>query len=65
MLFLNRKNYLCGEPIKVKRMEMQSIGYMDAPVPTGIDIKKEIDRLRKENNAVILAHFTKRRRYKI
>lgn len=38
-------------------MEMQSIGYMDAPVPTGIDIKKEIDRLRKENNAVILAHF--------
>lgn len=38
-------------------MEMQSIGYMDAPVPTGIDIKKEIDRLRKENKAVILAHF--------
>lgn len=38
-------------------MEMQSIGYMDAPVPTGIDIKKEIDRLRKENNVVILAHF--------
>lgn len=38
-------------------MEMQSIGYMYAPVPTGIDIKKEIDRLRKENNAVILAHF--------
>lgn len=38
-------------------MEMQSIGYMDAPVPTGIDIKKEIDRLRKENNSVILAHF--------
>lgn len=38
-------------------MEMQSIGYMDAPVPTGIDIKKEIDRLRKENNAIILAHF--------
>lgn len=38
-------------------MEIQSIGYMDAPVPTGIDIKKEIDRLRKENNAVILAHF--------
>lgn len=38
-------------------MEMQSIGYMDAPVPTGIDIKKEIDKLRKENNAVILAHF--------
>lgn len=36
---------------------MQSIGYMDAPVPTGIDIKKEIDSLRKENNAVILAHF--------
>lgn len=30
---------------------------MDAPIPEGIDLKAEIDRLRKEKNAVILAHY--------
>lgn len=30
---------------------------MDAPIPAGIDLKAEIDRLRKEKNAVILAHY--------
>ena len=32
-------------------------GYVDAPVEAGIDIKKEILRLKQEKNAVILAHF--------
>lgn len=35
----------------------QSIGYMDAPVPKNIDLKAEIDKLRKEKNAIILAHY--------
>ena len=35
----------------------QSIGYMDAPVPKDIDLKEAIDKLRKEKNAVILAHY--------
>lgn len=35
----------------------QSIGYMDAPIPKDIDIKEEIARLRKEKNAIILAHY--------
>ena len=35
----------------------QSIGYMDAPVPKDIDLREAIDQLRKEKNAVILAHY--------
>lgn len=35
----------------------QSIGYMDVPVPEGIDLKEAINQLRKEKNAVILAHY--------
>ncbi len=38
-------------------MQTQSIGYMDAPIPEGIDLKAEINKLRKEKNAVILAHY--------
>lgn len=38
-------------------MQTQSIGYMDAPIPQGIDLKAEIERLRREKNAVILAHY--------
>ena len=32
-------------------------GYVDEKVPANIDIKKEIIRLKKEKNAVIMAHF--------
>ncbi len=32
-------------------------GYLDIPVPGNIDLVKEINRLRKEKNAVILAHY--------
>jgi len=32
-------------------------GYVDEPVPTDIDIKKEIIRLKEEKDAVIMAHF--------
>lgn len=35
----------------------QSIGYIDAPIPEGTDLKEAINRLRKEKNAVILAHY--------
>lgn len=35
----------------------QSIGYMDLPVPEGLNLKEAIDKLRKEKNAVILAHY--------
>lgn len=32
-------------------------GYIDEPVPEGIDLKKEIRRLCEEKNAVILSHY--------
>ena len=32
-------------------------GYVDEPVPAGIDLKTEIRRLAQEKNAVILAHY--------
>ena len=35
----------------------QSIGYMDMPVPEDLNLKEAIDKLRKEKNAVILAHY--------
>lgn len=35
----------------------QSIGYMNIPVPKDINLPEEINRLRKEKNAVILAHY--------
>ncbi len=32
-------------------------GYVDMPVPEGTDLKEAIDKLRKEKNAIILAHY--------
>ena len=32
-------------------------GYVDEPVPAGIDLKAEIRRIAREKNAVILAHY--------
>lgn len=38
-------------------MESQLIGYIDKPLPEGINLREEISRLRREKNAVILAHY--------
>jgi len=35
----------------------QSIGYMNIPVSKGVNLVEEISKLRKEKNAVILAHY--------
>ncbi|MBP3229015.1 MAG: quinolinate synthase NadA [Bacteroidaceae bacterium] len=35
----------------------KALGYIDEPVPEGIDLKAEIRRLCKKKNAVVLAHY--------
>lgn len=37
--------------------EVQRVGYVNEPVAADIDLVAEINRLRKEKNAVILAHY--------
>ena len=32
-------------------------GFVDEPIPAGIDVKSEIRRMCEEKNAVILAHY--------
>ena len=34
-----------------------SKGYVDMPVPEGIDLVSEIERMKREKNAVVLAHY--------
>ncbi len=38
-------------------MQTYSTGYIDIPIPGNIDLKERINTLRKEKNAVILAHY--------
>ena len=38
-------------------MNNQSIGYMDMPIPKDLDLEEAINQLKKEKNAVILAHY--------
>ena len=42
--------------MEIKR-EWKEKGYIDAPVPEGVDLKAEVRRMCKEKNAVILAHY--------
>ena len=37
--------------------EWKELGYVNEPIPEGIDIKAEIRRMCKEKNAVIMAHY--------
>ncbi|MEZ5070051.1 MAG: quinolinate synthase NadA [Bacteroidales bacterium] len=41
----------------VDKKDLVKKGYVDLPVDSSLDLSQEIDRLRKEKNAVILAHY--------
>jgi quinolinate synthase len=41
----------------VNKKDLKDFGYLKAEVPEDLDLKAEIDKLRKEKNAVILAHY--------
>ena len=43
--------------IKKATLDLEEKGFLDLDIPTNIDYIKEIKRLRKEKNAIILAHY--------
>ncbi len=43
--------------LKLATTSLLKKGYLDLPVPEGIDLVREIKRLKKEKNAVLMAHY--------
>lgn len=43
--------------IEKAKEKLVEIGYLDLPIAAGIDIVSEINRLKQEKNAIILAHY--------
>lgn len=41
----------------MEKKEWKEAGYVNEPVPTDIDLKKEIRRMCQEKNAIIMAHY--------
>jgi quinolinate synthase len=43
--------------IEIARKNLQTKGYLDVPIDGNLDLFAEIERLKKEKNAIILAHY--------
>ena len=43
--------------LAIAKKKLNTIGYLDLKVPRELDLAAEINRLRKEKNAIILAHY--------
>lgn len=41
----------------IVNQEVEKLGYLNRPIPEGLNLPEEINRLKKEKNAVILAHY--------
>ena len=46
---------LASQDVLSSRLEQ--IGFIDDPVDTGLDLYEEIERLKRDKNAVLLAHY--------
>src|ERR1700739_4116318 len=45
------------QDINVAKSNLESAGFLDIDVDANIDLFAEIDRLKKEKNAIVLAHY--------
>lgn len=45
------------EVLEVAKKNLTKNGFLDVAVPTGINLVEEIQKLKKEKNAILLAHF--------
>jgi quinolinate synthase len=43
--------------LEIAKSELQKKGYLDLPVDVRLDLFAEIERLKKEKNAIVLAHY--------
>jgi quinolinate synthase len=43
--------------LEIAQKNLQRKGFLDLPVNSGLDLFEEIERLKKEKNAIILAHY--------
>ena len=48
---------IMSDTLAAATRELQKNGFLDLDVDPGIDLVAEINRLKKEKNAVILAHY--------
>ena len=49
--------YIRDVEISKKMENLDKVGFLDLPVDAGIDLFAEIEKLKKEKNAVVLAHY--------
>src|SRR5437763_4820506 len=45
------------QDINIAKSKIDSVGFLDIDIEAGIDLFSEIERLKKEKNAIILAHY--------
>ena len=55
---LNRNLFdMSTETIAAAKKEVEKKGFLDIPINPSLDLFAEIERLKKEKNAVLLAHY--------